>query len=160
MFTHHRGFKWTLTEASLMLPSPAASLAILLMMGETLVGPYSWILGRQFWYASTTPWISDQKEKTAETQLAAVKSHVWQHLSDNRGLSFVRFCTLKKKSEWSHHWFYIHIRAWRNGRVLHRFLSWTTRSTGRALPSHSSSSGLKLMAKSWETCRRGRGGRC
>ena len=55
-----------------MLPSPAASLAILLMMGETLVGPYSWILGRQFWYASTTPWISDQKEKTAGTQLAAV----------------------------------------------------------------------------------------
>lgn len=45
-----------------MFPSPAASLAILLMMGETLVGPYSWILGRQFWYASTTPWIPDQKE--------------------------------------------------------------------------------------------------
>lgn len=41
--------KGTLTEASLMLPSPAASLAILVMMGETLVGPYSWILGRQFW---------------------------------------------------------------------------------------------------------------
>lgn len=58
----HVGFKWALTDASLMLPSPAASLAILLMIGETLVGPYSWILGRQFWYASTTPWISDQKK--------------------------------------------------------------------------------------------------
>lgn len=52
----------TLTEASLMLPSPADSLAILLIIGETFVGPYSWILGRQFWYASTTPWISGEHE--------------------------------------------------------------------------------------------------
>lgn len=72
MFTRsQQGFKWTLTEASLMMPSPAASLAILLMIGETFVGPYSWILGRQFWYACTTPWISDQKEKMGETQLTA-----------------------------------------------------------------------------------------
>ncbi len=59
-------YKGTLTEASLILPSPAASLAILLMMGETLVGPYNWILGRQFWYASTTPWISGQREQKAK----------------------------------------------------------------------------------------------
>lgn len=59
-------YKGTLTEASLMLPSPAASLAILLMIGETLVGPYNWILGRQFWYASTTPWISDQRKHRAK----------------------------------------------------------------------------------------------
>lgn len=142
MFTSsQRGFTWTLTEASLMLPSPAASLASLLMIGETLVGPYSWILGRQFWYASTTPWISDQKEKKGETHLAA-------NLPPSKKLDNI--CPII----WAWHLcFFLHRKRNLNDWVIYftsrnRFRSSTTTCTGQALPSHSSSSWLKFMAKS------------
>lgn len=35
----------------------------------------------------------------------------WQHLSDNLGLASVRFLRPKKKSEWLHHLFYVHVHA-------------------------------------------------
>lgn len=48
-----------LTMASLVCISSEAEEATFWMIGAMLVGPYSWILGRQFWYASTTPWIPE-----------------------------------------------------------------------------------------------------
>lgn len=70
-------YKWKLTEASLILPSPAASLAILLIIGETLVGPYSWIFGRQFWYASTTPWISAHRKHSTKKSNMNTVVYTW-----------------------------------------------------------------------------------
>lgn len=40
---------WGRTDASLVRSSSAATRATLVMIGATLVGPYSWILGRQLW---------------------------------------------------------------------------------------------------------------
>lgn len=91
-------YKGTLTEASLMLPSPAASLAILLMMGETLVGPYNWIFGRQFWYASTTPWISEQREHSSMKH-----QYRYLHLSVCKPKGTIRqiiHCSIAKNCKW------------------------------------------------------------
>lgn len=82
---------------------------------------------------------------------------VWQHLPNKLVLASLRFLAPKRRSEWLRHLFCVHERAPRNRSLSRRFLSSTTTCTGPALPSHSSSSGLKFMAKSWETCRRGRG---